>query len=113
MNFYFILLQATVSDGNYPLYFPLVIIPILVIAVAGHRIRKRIRLNRIRDQYRDALERLNAEPDNPELKRETLALGTRYAALSKTVFGRSEFDEARLKNDMNSASGKNGKDPES
>jgi hypothetical protein len=111
MNYYLILLQDTVWDGNYPLYFPLVVIPILVIAVAGHRIRKIMRRNRAGREYRDALERLKAEPDNPELKRETLALGTRYADLSKTAFGRSAFDEIRLENDMNSVSGKNGKDP--
>lgn len=56
-----------------------------------------------REAYQRALVRLKADPRNPDLRQQTLALGRTYSNLMRDKKGRTIFDEVALMNDINAA----------
>lgn len=53
--------------------------------------------------YRNCLERLKADPNNPELRQEALQLGRAYSNLTRNKEGITVYDEVALKNDIDAA----------
>lgn len=54
-------------------------------------------------KYQGSLEQLKQDPHNPELREHTLALGRKYASLTRNNQGVALFDEVALMNDINAA----------
>jgi hypothetical protein len=53
--------------------------------------------------YCNSLRRLQQDPNNPDLRADTVRLGREYAALAKDSKGRSTFDEVAIANDLQAA----------
>lgn len=53
--------------------------------------------------YQACLARLKAEPNNPELRQQTLQLGRVYSNLTRDKKGVTVYDEVALKNDIDAA----------
>lgn len=56
-----------------------------------------------REAYQQALAMLKADPRNPDLRQQTLALGRAYSNLMRDKKGQTIFDEVALMNDINAA----------
>jgi len=56
-----------------------------------------------RAKYRASLEKLKHDPNNPNLRQATLALGRIYSEAMRDSKGRTIFDEIALKNDIDAA----------
>lgn len=57
------------------------------------------------DAYRAALDRLRADPTNPRVREEALALGRTYASLTADMEGKPGYTEAAIQNDLQAATG--------
>lgn len=53
--------------------------------------------------YRDALEKLKANPNSPQLRTAALELGRAYSNITRNQKGVTVFDEVALSNDINAA----------
>ena len=56
-----------------------------------------------REAYQQTLAMLKADPRNPDLRQQTLALGRAYSNLMRDKKGQTIFDEVALMNDINAA----------
>lgn len=56
-----------------------------------------------KQEYENALLKLKDDPNNPDLRLETLRLGRLYSDLTRDAKGRSLFDEVAMMNDINAA----------
>ena len=62
-----------------------------------------LELDRARKAYDNSLETLRHDPNNPELRADTLRLGRAYSNLTRNDKGVTLFDEFALMNDINAA----------
>lgn len=68
--------------------------------------QKQLRLRQIEEAertYRNALRDLKRNPNNPDLKQKTLALGRQYSAICRENNAATIYDEMAIMNDINAA----------
>lgn len=81
----------------------LVAILLVVVIAAIVSSNRRKEMLRARKAYLEKLDALKADPHNPNLKQETLALGRVYSNLTRQRKGVTIFDEIALMNDLAAA----------
>lgn len=79
--------------------FVVVIIVIFIIGV----LNKTARLKAAETSYRDSLQKLKRDPNNPDLREMTLERGRKYSNMARDNKGHTIFDEMALMNDINAA----------
>src|SRR5262245_37000715 len=75
------------------------VVAILVLIIIGSYIA----LFYARRAYLESLEKLKRHPHDPDLREATLALGRRYANMTRNMKSGTLFDEMALMNDINAA----------
>jgi hypothetical protein len=81
---------------------PLIIVVAIIIAVVVAAGQKEA-LEEAQRAYRTCLERLKADPTNPNLRQEVLHLGRVYSNLTRNKMGVTVYDEVALQNDIDAA----------
>ncbi len=99
-------------DGVIWLVFliPLIGFIIIPIVIFAKRSAAKEAYQQARQAYVDSLEELKRDPQNPDLREQTLALGRQYSARADVclqsgppISGVTGFDEVALMNDINAA----------
>lgn len=78
----------------------IIVVVIFAVLVAYNQAQER---EKARKAYQASLEKLKADPSNPNLKQQTLALGRVYSNLTRNKTGVALFDEVAVMNDINAA----------
>lgn len=80
----------------------LILIAIVVIAAIWVNAQEKAK-KEAREAYQRSLTNLKADPQNADLRQQTLALGRAYSNLMRDKKGQTVFDEIALMNDINAA----------
>ena len=79
------------------------ILILIVIAIILFSVNKFMKQDKAKEEYLKLLKRLKNDPNNPDLREETLRSGRCYSELMRDSSGRTIFDEVALMNDINAA----------